>query len=78
MFPNSDMPCVCYFCVCVFFCLFVFVFFWLGVIFPFFVFNAALFESVHTRCEKSNIKAMNRNWGNQKANPALKTKTGNK
>ena len=33
------------------------------------------------RCEvekfKSNRKAMNRNWGNQKANPALKTKTGN-
>ena len=24
--------------------------------------------------EKSNRKAMNRNWGNQKANPALKTK----
>ena len=28
--------------------------------------------------EKSNRKAMNRNWSNQKANPALKTKTGNK
>ena len=27
---------------------------------------------------KSNRKAMNRNWGNQNANPALKTKTGNK
>ena len=27
---------------------------------------------------KSNRKAMNRNWCNQKANPALKTKTGNK
>ena len=27
---------------------------------------------------KSKRKAMNRNWGNQKANPALKTKTGNK
>ena len=25
-----------------------------------------------------NRKAMNRNWSNQKANPALKTKTGNK
>ena len=24
----------------------------------------------------SNRKAMNRNWSNQKANPALKTKTG--
>ena len=27
---------------------------------------------------KSNRKAMNRKWSNQKANPALKTKTGNK
>ena len=27
---------------------------------------------------KSNRKAMSRNWSNQKANPALKTKTGNK
>ena len=27
---------------------------------------------------KSNRKAMNRNWSNQKANPALKTKVGNK
>ena len=26
---------------------------------------------------KSNRTAMNRNWGNQKANPALKTETGN-
>ena len=25
---------------------------------------------------KSNRKAMNRNWSNQKANPTLKTKTG--
>ena len=34
-----------------------------------------------TECDnlrKSNRKAMNRNWGNQKPNPALKTKTGNK
>ena len=30
------------------------------------------------RHEKSNRKAMNRNWSNQKANPALKTKTGKK
>ena len=30
------------------------------------------------RENKSNRKAMNRNWSNQKANPALKTKTGNK
>ena len=28
--------------------------------------------------QKSNRKAMNRNWSNQKANPALKTKMGNK
>ena len=27
---------------------------------------------------RSNRKAMNRNWSNQKANHALKTKTGNK
>ena len=27
---------------------------------------------------KSNRKAMDKSWGNQKANPALKTKTGNK
>ena len=27
---------------------------------------------------KSNRKAMNKNWSNQKANLALKTKTGNK
>ena len=27
---------------------------------------------------KSNRKVMNRNWSNQKANPALKTKAGNK
>ena len=27
---------------------------------------------------ESNKKAMNRNWSNQKANPTLKTKTGNK
>ena len=27
---------------------------------------------------KSNRKAMNRNWRNQKSNPALKTKAGNK
>ena len=27
---------------------------------------------------RSNRKAMNRNWSNQKANTALKTKAGNK
>ena len=26
---------------------------------------------------KNNEKAMNRNWSNQKSNPALKTKMGN-
>ena len=30
------------------------------------------------KSSKSNRKAMNRNWSNQKANPALKTKAGNK
>ena len=30
------------------------------------------------KLNKSNRKAMNRNWSNQKANPALKTKAGNK
>ena len=28
--------------------------------------------------DNSNRKAMYRNWSNQKANPALKTKAGNK
>ena len=28
--------------------------------------------------DKSNSKAINRNWSNQKANPALKTKAGDK
>ena len=32
----------------------------------------------HEADQKSNRKAMNRNWSNQKANPALKTKAGNK
>ena len=27
--------------------------------------------------QKSNEKVMNRNWSNQKANPALETKMGN-
>ena len=30
----------------------------------------------HTK--ESNRKALNRNWSNHKANPALKTKAGNK
>ena len=33
---------------------------------------------VYVRMGQSNRKAMNRNWSHQKANPALKTKTGNK
>ena len=35
-------------------------------------------ETLRMSLEKSNRKAMNRNWSNQKANPALKTKAGNK
>ena len=35
-------------------------------------------RNVFARLDKSNRKAMNRNWSNQKANPALKTKVGNK
>ena len=39
-------------------------------------------ENLHiTHCfrlGKSNRKAMNRNWSNQKATPALKTKPGNR
>ena len=34
--------------------------------------------SISINHTKSNRKAMNRNWSNQKANPALKTKVGNK
>ena len=37
-----------------------------------------LFFCYRLLVKKSNRKAMNRNWSNQKANPALKTKTGNK
>ena len=36
------------------------------------------FEGTAVSSFESNRKAMNRNWSNQKANPALKTKTGNK
>ena len=35
------------------------------------------YETFERHPEKSNRKAMNRNWSNQKANPVLKTKTGN-
>ena len=33
-----------------------------------------LINMLHQLKKKSNRKAMNRNWSNQKANPALKTK----
>ena len=33
---------------------------------------------VYTHYIICNRKAMNRNWSNQKSNPALKTKAGNK
>ena len=35
-------------------------------------------QQTNVRNIKSNGKAMNRNWSNQKANPAPKTETGNK
>ena len=35
-------------------------------------------RNVCSKANRSNRKAMNRNWSNQKANPALKTKAGNK
>ena len=37
--------------------------------------NNHVFVILH-HANKRNRKAMNRNWGNQKAKPALKTKTG--
>ena len=40
--------------------------------------NGHISESKLVLVRKSNRKAMNRNWSNQKANPALKTKVGNK
>ena len=36
-----------------------------------------VFSLLEIRKRKSNEKAMNRNWGNQKTNPALKNKLGN-
>ena len=36
------------------------------------------YSFIHAHIYKSKRKAMNRNWSNQKANPALKTKAGNK
>ena len=35
-------------------------------------------RNVCSKGNRSNRKAMNRNWSNQKTNPALKTKAGNK
>ena len=37
--------------------------------------NNHVFVILH-HANKRNRKAMNRNWGNQKTKPALKTKTG--
>ena len=42
------------------------------------VFCFSFLLAVGSSKPKSNRKAMNRNWSNQKANPALKTKAGNK
>ena len=51
----------------------------IGYILPF---NALQFALRDQQSEikiiQSNRKAMNRNWSNQKANPALKAKAGNK
>ena len=41
-------------------------------------FGAATLHNHKNSANKSNRKAMNRNRSNQKANPALKTKAGNK
>ena len=44
-------------------------------------FYAVLFitsNSINSDRKAMNRKAMNRNWSNQKANPTLKTKAGNK
>ena len=40
--------------------------------------RARISEMRATVIGRSYRKAMNRNWSNQKANPALKTKAGNK
>ena len=37
--------------------------------------SSQILVSLNNIVDKSNRKAMNRNWSNQKANPALKTKT---
>ena len=43
-----------------------------------YVIKEHLFYFVFLATSKSKRKAMNRNWYNQKANPALNTKVGNK
>ena len=42
------------------------------------LFGAATLHNHKNSANKSNRKAIKRNWRNQKTNPALKTKTGNK
>ena len=42
------------------------------------LFGAATLHNQKNSANKSNRKVMNWNWSNQKANPALNTKTGNK
>ena len=42
------------------------------------LFAAATLHNHKNSANKSKRKAMNRNWCNQKANPALNTKAGNK
>ena len=42
------------------------------------VLRAGYWLLIEQRREKSKRKEMNRNWSNQKANPVLKTKAGNK
>ena len=46
-------------------------------LFPSF-FSLIAYVFINTDGYENNRKAMNRNWSNQKANPALKTKAGNK
>ena len=42
------------------------------------LFGTATLHNHNNTAYKSNNKATNRNWRNQKVNPALKTKAGNK
>ena len=42
------------------------------------LFGAATLHNHKNSANKSNRKAMNKNWSNQKSNSALKTKAGNK